>query len=345
VYLKLSGELNGGSEKLRKALEEFLGARVVFGGENFRSLSLEGFLSEKLRNGMRMDIRIDGDEVLIRVPGEFAKERVKKKIVDLKKELKAKFKRNLRIKIKVDEKFFKELEKSVEKTSKISLKEFKPVEPKEIESEEKDLVFGKKPRKTVHFPSSLPPTGNEISVMGEVFKIEERSGKRRSLLLYITDKNDSMIVRVSDKYVDKTLGRVKVGDGIVATGILDTDPSLSGDPVLVAKGLSLVEMEKRTDTAETKRIELHAHTKYSDLDAVLDIKEYVKRLKEWGHKAAAITDHGNVQGIIEFYHEARDAGIKPILGMEGYLVNDVESIYHGDVDGELSKMKYVVLDL
>ena len=64
---------------------------------------------------------------------------------------------------------------------------------------------------------------------------------------------------------------------------------------------------------------LHVHTEYSLLDGANKIKEYVKRIKELGMTAGAITDHGVMYGVIDFYKEAKAAGINPILGCEVYV--------------------------
>jgi len=64
---------------------------------------------------------------------------------------------------------------------------------------------------------------------------------------------------------------------------------------------------------------LHVHTEYSLLDGSNKIKEYVNRVKELGMDSAAITDHGVMYGVIDFYRAAREAGIKPILGCEVYV--------------------------
>ncbi len=64
---------------------------------------------------------------------------------------------------------------------------------------------------------------------------------------------------------------------------------------------------------------LHVHTEYSLLDGSNKIKEYVKRVKELGMDSAAITDHGVMYGVIDFYRAAREAGIKPIIGCEVYV--------------------------
>ena len=64
---------------------------------------------------------------------------------------------------------------------------------------------------------------------------------------------------------------------------------------------------------------LHVHTEYSLLDGSNKLKEYVARVKELGMNSAAITDHGAMYGVIEFYRAAKEAGINPILGCEVYV--------------------------
>lgn len=66
-------------------------------------------------------------------------------------------------------------------------------------------------------------------------------------------------------------------------------------------------------------VHLHVHTEYSLLDGSNKIKEYIKRVKELGMTAAAITDHGVMYGVIDFYEEAKKQGIKPVLGCEVYV--------------------------
>ncbi len=66
-------------------------------------------------------------------------------------------------------------------------------------------------------------------------------------------------------------------------------------------------------------VHLHVHTQYSLLDGFSNIKKLVKRTREMGMPAVAITDHGTMFGVIEFFNAARDAGVKPIIGLEAYL--------------------------
>lgn len=66
-------------------------------------------------------------------------------------------------------------------------------------------------------------------------------------------------------------------------------------------------------------VHLHVHSEYSLLDGSIKIPDLIRKVKEWGQPAVALTDHGNLFGAIEFYSEALENGVKPIIGMEAYL--------------------------
>lgn len=86
---------------------------------------------------------------------------------------------------------------------------------------------------------------------------------------------------------------------------------------------------------------LHVHTEYSLLDGSNKIKEYVKRVKELGMDSAAITDHGVMYGVIDFYKEAKANGVKPILGCEVYVAPN--SRFDKEVGGGEERYHHLVL--
>ena len=86
---------------------------------------------------------------------------------------------------------------------------------------------------------------------------------------------------------------------------------------------------------------LHVHTEYSLLDGSNKIKEYVKRIKELGMDSGAITDHGVMYGVIDFYKEARANGIKPILGCEVYVAPN--SRFDKELTGGEDRYHHLVL--
>ena len=86
---------------------------------------------------------------------------------------------------------------------------------------------------------------------------------------------------------------------------------------------------------------LHVHTEYSLLDGSNKIKEYVARVKELGMDSAAITDHGVMYGVIDFYREAKKNGIKPILGCEVYVAPN--SRFDREITGGEDRYYHLVL--
>ena len=117
-------------------------------------------------------------------------------------------------------------------------------------------------------------------------------------------------------------------------------------------------IKKRKDSYEgEKRVELHAHTTMSDMDAVVDAKTLIKTAFEWGHPGIAITDHGVVQAFPEANHALnpkdykddpekmqRAKDFKILYGMEAYLVDDVQEIVKGD-KGQSLDTASVVFDI
>ena len=70
---------------------------------------------------------------------------------------------------------------------------------------------------------------------------------------------------------------------------------------------------------ERSFVHLHNHSEYSLLDGSCRLQELVESAREFGQPAVAITDHGNLFGALKFYRKARQAGVKPIIGVEAYM--------------------------
>lgn len=109
-------------------------------------------------------------------------------------------------------------------------------------------------------------------------------------------------------------------------GDVDFDDRFERDYVLDLRSVQAVEKNtKRTEQREDSRVELHLHTKMSDKDALVVVKELISTIKDWGHPAVAITDHGVVQAFPEAQAIAAEKGVKIIYGVEGYLIEDEDS--------------------
>lgn len=91
------------------------------------------------------------------------------------------------------------------------------------------------------------------------------------------------------------------------------------------------------------RVELHAHSMYSLRDACMKITEYVAKVKELGMTACALTDHGNMFGTMEFYKACKKEGIKPIIGVEAYVIPTKEMAESDDPEKKHIKYHLTLL--
>ncbi|ACB08716.1 DNA polymerase III subunit alpha [Thermotoga sp. RQ2] len=325
-------------ENLVSLLEKETRFRVIVNGAQKSNGDLKGKILSLLNGNVPYikDVVFEGNRLILKVLGDFARDRIASKLRSTKKQLDELLPPGTEIMFEVVEPPEDLLKKEVPQPEKRE-------EPKgeELKIEDENHIFGQKPRKIVFTPSKIFEYNKKTSVKGKVFKIEKIEGKKTVLLIYLTDGEDSLICKVFND-VEKVEGKISLGDVIVATGDLLLE---NGEPTLYVKGITKLPEAKRMDNSPVKRVELHAHTKFSDQDAITDVNEYVKRAKEWGFPAVALTDHGNVQAIPYFYDAAKEAGIKPIFGIEAYLVSDVEPVIRNlSYDSSFENATFVVLD-
>ncbi|MGI6710040.1 MAG: PolC-type DNA polymerase III [Bacilli bacterium] len=140
-----------------------------------------------------------------------------------------------------------------------------------------------------------------------------------------------------------------VGKRVKVLGFLEYDSRFSKDINLRIKKMEDLGNSNKLsydDSALEKRVELHAHTKMSILDSVLEVKKYVETAKKYGHSALAITDHNNVHVFPEFDKLARENKIKPIYGIEASFVDDLNyRITYAEDSLDLATSIYVVYDI
>ena len=177
-------------------------------------------------------------------------------------------------------------------------------------------------------------------------EIKELNNGSKILSFYITDYNDSLNCKLfikADKNQIKVAEQIKEGICIRLRGNIQFDTYLN-DIVLYPNNIIVIPKKIRIDTSEDKRIELHTHTNMSSMDGITPASRLIKRAKDWGHKAIAITDHGVVQAFPEAYEAAKKYGIKVIYGVEGYLINDEIPIVYNSNDYEFDD-EFVVFDI
>ncbi|MEZ7890401.1 MAG: PolC-type DNA polymerase III [Candidatus Wallbacteria bacterium] len=169
--------------------------------------------------------------------------------------------------------------------------------------------------------SSIIEEARNILIEGIVVEIEARLLKNGKKLtsFSVSDETDTFVCKLFSE-PDVEL-KIKPGAAVKVIGNVKFD-TFAKENVLMVNDVNKTKLPERQDKAEEKRVELHAHSKMSALDGLAEIKDYVKTAARWGHKAVALTDHGVVQGFPEFVEAAKDCKIKPIFGMEGYLMDD-----------------------
>ncbi len=195
--------------------------------------------------------------------------------------------------------------------------------------------------------------GDEVTLWGEVFKTEDKTSRDGNTFIftaYFSDKTSSQILKIivpTDKS-EPVKSNIKAGKAIIATGKFEYDSyakTLNMRPSAIAG----IKLKQRKDEAEEKRVELHLHTSMSDMDALTPAGELIKQAYAWGHKAIAITDHGNVQAYPEAMNTVekirKDGGeMKVIYGMEAYFVNDSGALVSGCSDYSIND-EIVVFDI
>ena len=186
-------------------------------------------------------------------------------------------------------------------------------------------------------------------VEGKVFAFECRETRRPGmwrLNFDMTDYTNSLTVQknLNAKEAQALEKAIKPGMWLKVKGKME--PTWDGKDIQMAPfDINETEHAERKDTAPVKRVELHLHTKMSNMDALTDTKEVIKQAIKWGHPAIAITDHGVAQSFPDAWHAAGDK-IKILYGVEGYYVNNVDDriVVHGKQDQSIDD-EFVCFDI
>ena len=189
--------------------------------------------------------------------------------------------------------------------------------------------------------SELNPKAGNVVVEGKVFKCEFRELRQPGMwlaLIEMTDYEGSVIVRkrMLEKDVAPLRDRVSTGMWLRVAGTMELTYD-GHDMQLNPRDVTEITHEPRMDTAEVKRVELHLHTRMSNMDALTDTGSVVKLAAKWGMPAIAITDHGVAQSFPDAWH-AGEGKIKILYGCEGYFVNNIDDriAIHGHQDIDFS---------
>lgn len=209
----------------------------------------------------------------------------------------------------------------------------------------------------------------EVVIKGKILSFDTREirNERMILIFDVSDFTDTMTVKmfIRNEQLEEITQGIKRGNFIKVKGITAIDKfdrELTISSVIGIKKISDF-TTSRNDTGAMKRVELHCHTKMSDMDGVSEAKDIIRRAYQWGHPAVAITDHGVVQAFPDANHvwedlwrahaaKCKENGekadkhnfFKIIYGVEAYLVDDLKEIVT-DEKGQDFAADFVVFDI
>ena len=191
---------------------------------------------------------------------------------------------------------------------------------------------------------------NRLVFEGVVFDVEHKVTRTGRVLINfkMTDYTSSFSMQkwVKNEEEAQKFDMIKKNSWLRVRGNVEVNNFTRDLTMNVQDVQEVVHYERKDLMPEgERRVEFHAHTNMSTMDALPEVEEIVGTAAKWGHKAVAITDHGNVQSFPHGYKAAKKAGIQLIYGMEANIVEDRVPIVYNEVEMNLSEATYVVFDV
>lgn len=194
----------------------------------------------------------------------------------------------------------------------------------------------------------------EITVHGKIIRFETREirNEKTIIMFAVTDFTDTIMVKMfaRNEQLPDLLGELKKGAFVKIKGVTTIDKFDGELTIGSVTGIKKIGdfTVTRKDLSPVKRVELHCHTKMSDMDGVSEVQDIVKRAHDWGHPAIAITDHGVAQAFPDANHYIekldKDDPFKILYGVEGYVVDDLTEIAVNAGEESLDDT-YIVFDI
>ena len=191
---------------------------------------------------------------------------------------------------------------------------------------------------------------NRVVFEGYIFDVEQRETKTGRIIINfkVTDYTSSFAMQrwVKDSDELAKFDMIKKGNWVRVRGRIENNP-FTHSLTMNVQDIKEISHTPRKDLMPEgqKRVEFHAHTNMSTMDAMPTVENLIDTAASWGHPAVAITDHANVQSFPHGYHRAKKAGIKAIFGLEANLVEDKVPIVYNSQNLELKEATYVVFDV
>ena len=265
----------------------------------------------------------------------------------------------------------KEKTEGVKKKESVPKQEKAPAEPKKKEfpkrefqkkefyrspkrSDNPDVLYGRDFEDEAIPLSDVVGEMGEITIRGKILKLETREirNEKTIVMFAITDFTDTIMVKMftRNEQLPEILAGIKKGAFLKIKGVTTIDKFDGELTIGSVVGIRKISdfTTTRKDTSPEKRVELHCHTKMSDMDGVSEAQALVARAHDGGHQAIAITDHGVVQAFPDANHYVerldKEDPFKIIYGVEAYLVDDLTEIAVNE-QGQTLDDTFVVFDI
>ena len=314
-------------------------------------------------------LKLDDDFLIIVVSNEVEKEKMLKvlpKIERFYKKLSYNF--NIDVVIRKEENIYEEIQNELNNIEFPTVKEEKPKETKEKptkkqyrrEAVDENNVIGRGIKEEPIKIKTIIGEDNNVVIECKVFGTDFFESSRtdfKILTLKVTDYSDSMYVKVfvrEDEEYQRIKGELKEGNWYKIRGASVND-KYSKELVINARDILKIDSKDTSvkDTSEEKRIELHCHTKMSQMDGLADEVDVIKQAMKFGHKAVAITDHNGVQGFPHVFNfvtshnknlKEGEEPFKAIYGAELVMIDDSVDIVVRPTDKVMLDETFVVFD-
>lgn len=218
-------------------------------------------------------------------------------------------------------------------------------------SDNPDIIYGREFEDDTILIEQIVGEMGEVVIRGKVLSLETREirNERTIIMFSVTDFTDTITVKMfaKNELVADITAEVKKGAFLKIKGVTTIDKFDGELTIGCVTGIKKIKdfTSGRVDTSPRKRVELHCHTKMSDMDGVSEAKDIIKRAIKWGHPAIAVTDHGDVQAFPDANHAVSPGDdFKILYGVEAYLVDDLKNIIENP-NGQSLDDTYVVFDL
>lgn len=198
--------------------------------------------------------------------------------------------------------------------------------------------------------------GENCIVEGEIFLVEDRPIKNGRVIrtFMLNDKTSSLTAKMFLDSADEL--SISEGKYVKLSGKVQVDIYSNNEKVFMANSINFLEREntKKIDLADEKRVELHTHTKMSEMVGVVDVEDLIKRAKDYGHSHIAITDYSVVHSFPSAYKtikamsksvKSEEEKLKVIFGCEMYMVDDEAEMVSHAKDIDIDKEEFIVFDI